>query len=445
MNNIQNIQSSNDIKTKLSSDISRVWKIGQLLNATAHRSANAHEMVLMRMGNTFLEAKTPIALHAGDPIKLLIKSLGEKPVLSIVTSTNTGPPTSEHLKHYIAQQHKLHDFLRLSHKVLENVSLPKLLKQQLSNLSQQLPSAQMATQAKSLKKLIQNSGILLESKLKVPHSNEQQQKSLHQDIKSQLLTISSQIKHEAPQLSTKPHETSPGKIHLIVDRFVKGEINIVQFATQLSNQLSAQHNQLIQQVLKTTDINLLPKELFTSVTALLNHIQQSINPHLALDQLYNLLKSMDALQQLKSSADSSLAKITSQQLMSIARDDNNLLSLIFDLVLKDKTDFQTVHFHIEEEQTTKDNGESNWAVVINFNFEVLGHIQAKLHLIDNNISTVLHAEKTGTEKIISDNIDLLNTALSNIGFDGVNLNITQGIVHKDREVPRNLHLLDVTA
>lgn len=50
------------------------------MNATAERNANAQDTILLRMGQSMLEAKTPIPLKAGDQLKLLVKSVvGDTP------------------------------------------------------------------------------------------------------------------------------------------------------------------------------------------------------------------------------------------------------------------------------------------------------------------------------------------------------------------------------
>ena len=148
MINISATPSLSKILTEPVPDVTKTWKVGQVLNATAERNANAQDNVLMRMGQSILQAKTPIALKAGDPLKLLVKSLGDMPVLKI--QTRASPPArtaASNLKSFIGRQQDLTGLLQLSQKIIDMPSTTKALKQQLINLNQQLPNIKQATQA----------------------------------------------------------------------------------------------------------------------------------------------------------------------------------------------------------------------------------------------------------------------------------------------------------
>ncbi len=461
-------QSTTAIRTEPIPDVTKVWKVGQVLNATAERNVKAQDTILLRMGQSVLEAKTPIDLKAGDQLKLLVKSLvGDTPVLKILSAATTNPHQviAQNLKSYIAQQKDLTSLLQLSQKIVENPTIPKIIKQLLTNLHLQLPTAEQATQAKLLKKMIRDSGILLESKL-----NQQQTKGLQHDailqnnlnrnilqsdIKSQLLNISAQLKRFAPELfsselTMKPSVTTKYNVDYLINQFIKGEITLTQLSTLLTNTLSISQSQLIQQFLNTADITLLPKELLHSFTQLLNYIQQQSRPQKMLGDLSSMLKNMSLLLEIKTSIDGVLAKITSQQLIPLTRESDNLLLLLLDLNLTDKNENHIIQFRLEEEQSTNQHNDSNWAVTLNFNFASLGPVQAKLHLTDNNISTLFRAEKESTAESITKQINLLETALKDIGFDAINLGVTQDSINQpgdltDRDLADNVRILDEKA
>ena len=464
MINILATPSLSKILTEPVPDVTKTWKVGQVLNATAERNANAQDNVLMRMGQSILEGKTPIALKAGDALKLLVKSPGDRPVLKILTTASPPRIAAQHLKSFIARQQDLASLQQLSQKIIESPSTPKILRQQLIDLNQQLPGVEQATQAKTLKKLIQNSGVFLESKLKhlsqdtqrhdsLQHGqlrqDSQQQYALKQDVKSQLLRISAQLKSELPELATKspitPTKNLQTVIDLLVKQFIKGEINLIKLSSLLSIQLPKNQSQLIQQALTMSDKTLLAKELQNSFTVLLNHIQQQANPKQIQDNLSGLLKTMKLLQELKTGIDGVLAKITSQQLTTLTREADSLLLLLFDIVLKDKTENHLIQFRLEQEKSAKDQKTSSWTVALNFNFKELGPIQARLHLTDKHISTVFRAEQETTAKNISKQLNLLDTAFRRIGFDAINLDVTRGSISKTRDLPKNVHILDEKA
>ena len=446
------IPSSTAIRTEVIPDVTKIWKVGQVMNEIAERNANVQDTILLRMGQSFLEAKTPVALKAGDQLKLIVKSLvGEIPVLKIQTAItgDSNRVISQNLKTFIAQQKDLSGLLQLSQRIIDSPTIPKIIKQQLANLHLLLPSAEQVTQAKTLKKIIQNSGVFLESKL-----NQQQteafkpgglkQDDIKSDLKSQLLKISGELKSVAPELTIKSQVTT-GKIHSVINQFIKGEINLVQLSTLLINRLSTNQSQLVQQFLSTADKTLLPRELLNSFTTLLSHLQQQVMPQKLQGDLSSLLKTMGLLQELKTNVDGALAKITSQQLTTLTRESDNLLLQLFDLNLKDKGENHLIQLRLEEEESTRDKDTSGWKVALNFNFKELGPFQAKLHLTENNISTVFCAEKDSTAKNISEQMNLLDVALSGIGFDAINLGVTQGSISQPRDIPENVHLLDEKA
>lgn len=447
------IPSSTAIRTEGIPDVTKTWKVGQVMNATAERNVNAQDTILLRMGQSILEAKTPIALKAGDQLKLLVKSLvGDTPVLKIQTAAtdNSSRVIAQNLKTFIAQQKDLTGLLQLSQKIIESPTIPKIIKQQLTNLHLQLPSAEQAMQAKTLKKLIQNSGVFLESKLNKQQINTLKVASLNhdiqnQDIKSHLLKISAQLKSVAPELTINPQVNTTKNIPSVINQFIQGKINLVQLSTLLTNQLSTGQSQLIQQFLNTTDKTLLPKEMLNSFTALLNHIQQQTTPQKTQGELSSLLKTMVLLQELKTNIDGALAKITSQQLTALAREADDLLLLLFDLNLKTEDENHLIQFRLAEEESAQDKNTSGWTVTLNFNFKELGPIQAKLHLADNNMSTVFQAEKESTANNISEQIHLLDTALRDIGFDAINLGIIQGSISQPGDIPEGVHMLDEKA
>ena len=460
MINISATPSLSKILTEPVPDVTKTWKVGQVLNATAERNANAQDNVLMRMGQSILQAKTPIALKAGDPLKLLVKSLGDMPVLKI--QTRASPPArtaASNLKSFIGRQQDLTGLLQLSQKIIDMPSTTKALKQQLINLNQQLPNIKQATQATPLKNLIKNSGVFLESKLNHLQQHALQQNALqhvqlrhhmlNQDIKSQLLRISAQLQSDVTEMATKPPIITIRNFQTLLDtlvkQFIKGEINLVKLSSLLTVQLPKNQSQLIQQALTMSDKTLLPKELQNSFTVLLNHIQQQANPKLIQENLSGLLKNMELLQELKTGIDGALAKITSQQLTTLTRESDNLLLLLFDIVLKDKTENHLIQFRLEQEKSAKDKSTSSWTVALNFNFKELGPIQAKLHLTDNHLSTVFRAEQKNTAQSISQQINLLDTAFKRIGFDAINLDVTQGSINKPRDLSKNVHLLDEKA
>lgn len=434
-----------EIRSKLIPDITKIWKVGQVLNATVEGNVSADGKLLMRIGQYFLETRTPVALKAGDQLKLQVKSSEGEPTLKILITDSPPHVAANNLKNYIARQLDLTQLLQLSRNILDNQNIPKILKKQLIELNRALPTAEQATQAKALKKMIQNSGVFLESRLLKQPAD--QLDTLQQDVKSQLLKISSQLKEIAPELTARQQNAGQGNIQAstekLVQQLIKGEINPVRFTTMLTNQLSTQQLQILEQAFSTADITRLPAELFSGFMPLLTNVKRNLDAQRMLEKLSSLLKTMGLLQELKTDVEGTLAKITSQQLTTLTRDTDSPLLLLFDLILQDKTENHLFKFRLEQEKKAKDQNDSGWLVALSFNLEELGPVQARLHLTGNNISTIFNAEKQSTVETIVNNINQLDTAFRNIGLDVFNLDAFQGGMAQPRDLPDNVHILDI--
>ena len=415
-----------------------------MLNATAQTDADAQGKALLRIGQHILETRTPVALKTGDQLKLLVKTLGETPLLSIQGTTSEATKIARQLRHFIGHQQDITPLLKLAQASRDNPLLPQDVRQRLADLVSRIPSLEQATTAPGLKRIIQNSGIFLENKLV---RNETRQ--IEQDIKNQLLRISTQIRSELPRLTTA--QTSPGSaiefkaLPDVINRFVRGDISLKELSAIFSS-LPKSSSSLVQQVFLTQNTSALPKELVSSFTQLLTYIQQQANPRQIIETLSSQLKSMPLLLELQTSIDSTLAKITSQQLTPLLRDSDNLLLLLFGLPLKDKNENYLIHFRLEQEKRADDPASSNWLVTLNFEFKSLGPIQAKLHLIENHISTLFQAEKPETAQLIKQQINLLHMAFARAGLEPVSIDVSLGKIDTPKDIPGDsIHILDEKA
>ena len=118
MINIPPIKPSTEIRTSLLPEINQAWKAGRVLNATVEKGDEALSKVLLRIGQTLVEARAPVPLKTGEQLKLLVKSLGEKPILSIQTKVDTASLAAAKLRVFIAQQQDLSSVIKLSQNLL---------------------------------------------------------------------------------------------------------------------------------------------------------------------------------------------------------------------------------------------------------------------------------------------------------------------------------------
>ncbi|VAW66763.1 hypothetical protein MNBD_GAMMA08-1660, partial [hydrothermal vent metagenome] len=222
MINIPPIHQSSPIKVETIPDITKVWKVGQILNATTQRGGEALSDVLIKVGKLTVEAKTPIALKDGQDIKLLVKSVVDTqsnneiiklPLLKILNTSaaNKNNVALIKLRQFIATQQSFSQLTQLSNKILTNKTntelLPDSLKSSLNTLQNTLLVSAKNINATQLKQNILNSGVFFESKLANNTSQTKPTTNLESDFKNQLLVIKTQLAQlvsAQPQSSTLP-------------------------------------------------------------------------------------------------------------------------------------------------------------------------------------------------------------------------------------------------
>ena len=439
MINIPPVPANTEIRGPLIPDVTKAWKLGQLLNATVARDASANDTVLIRMGLTTLEAKTPIPLRAGETLQLLVKALGDTPVLSVQTGASPPQVAAQNLKNFISRQQDLTALLAASQKVIADPLVSRQLKQQLIDLAGNMPDLKQGAQADVLKLLIKNSGVFLESKL-----HNAQAGTLPADVKSQLLRIGAQLEAAAPGLLTRPQATTQDALLAILASFQKGEIDPAQLSVTLTNQLSKEEQRKFRQALATAERGLLPRGLVGSYDALMAFIHQQADAGKLRQHLSSLLETMAQLQQMKSACEGALAKITSQQLTPLTRESEQPL-LLFDLHFKDGSAYHLINFRMEREPAAVNQGARGWTITLSFDFEELGPVAARLHLCGNDIHTLINAEKDSTVALMASHIGLLETALGRIGFDQIRVGVAQGSISPPNDIAEGVHLLDENA
>ena len=133
MINIPPIKPSAEIRTELLPDVSKTWKIGQVLNATVESGGEALHKILLRIGQLQVEGRAPLPLKTGDQVKLLVKSLGETPLLSIQGSADKPALAAEQLRGVIARQQDLGSFMKLAQRLVVDERLPAAVQNQARN------------------------------------------------------------------------------------------------------------------------------------------------------------------------------------------------------------------------------------------------------------------------------------------------------------------------
>lgn len=448
MINIPPIKPSAEIKTELLPNITQTWKIGRVLNATVETGGEALQKILLRIGQQQLEARTPVALKTGDQVQLLVKSLGDTPLLSIQGGVDKAARAAEQLRKVIGQQQQAAQFASLVQRLAADPRLPAELQTRLQNLVRQLPDAAQLGQPQQLKNLVRDSGLLLESRLlRQATAGAGESAPLQRDLKAQLLKISASLPElpaRMPAAITEPADDAVPTLDRAIRAFTGGSISLGQLANQLLVSLKPAQLQTLQDFLSGKQ-TALPADLAIKLPGLLQHLNTRAQPKQLMENLFSLLRNLPVLQELKTAVDSALARITSQQLLPMTRDADSPLLLLFDLPVRDKERLQLFQFRIEEEKRGADHDKGSWTVTINFDLQPMGPVQARLHLMDQRIATVFHAQNSRSVDLIRQHLPLLESAYVRAGLQVAQIDVIVGKAEPIQQVEHSVRILDEQA
>lgn len=465
MINIPPIKATTPGRTELLTDVTRTWKVGQILSATTEQGGKPQSNVLIRLGQQLLQAQTPVALENGQAVKLLVKSAGNSqlnqlPLLSIVTSENRptqadSQAAASKLRQFIAVQQSFSLLQQSSQSLLQHNKNKQLIS---NSLIKQLHSLQNSQQlntskldASQLKQQLMNSGLFLESKLLTQLKQGPQQaktdNTLFNDIKFQLLAIKAEL---APLLpgsgSIKPAELTTRSLTQLVAYIQQSQHTPQQLVEKLTALLPVSSLSQLTQLISTPNQQVsIAEELKLLSQALLQSIQQQPSAQKDLQQLIQQLRFQVALIELNQQVENSINKITSLQLQPLSRESDSLVLLLFNLVFKDAHQQFDINFRIQQEETQTENDNESWKVLLTFNFKTLGKVQSDIHLLNDRVSTVFHTELDSTAKKIQPLLPLLESGLTNAGLQVISLDVNTELKINNEIVHSEHHILDENA
>ncbi|MCW8935434.1 MAG: flagellar hook-length control protein FliK [Gammaproteobacteria bacterium] len=465
MINIPPIKQSSAVKPELIPDITKSWKVGQVLNATTQQGGEALSKVLIRIGQHTIEAKTPVTLQNGQEIKLQVKSLTENqsnnsvvklPLLSIIETSpivsNSNKLAALKLRQFIAVQQSFSQLQQLANELTSNKTstdkLPETLKNLLGNLQNTLQLNSKGISPAQLKQQILNSGVFLESKLLQPQTSATE-KSFINDFKYQLLAIKAELSRISPA------EEQATKQPLTAQQLNQLQSLIKEYANRPGHTLAELTDKLLTFLPKTSITQIISllggktTELVTlndvqSLAKLIITTSQQHGLQLS-QQIQELLQYRLMLLDLNLQVEQAISKITSMQLQPMSREGDNMVLLLFNLVFKDNHERFDIDFRIQQESESTENNEEDWSVTLTFNFKTLGKVQSIIHLNANQVSSVFHTELKTTADKIKQLLPLLESALKKTGLNLVNLSVDNKLLNNRPFVSDQVNLLDEKA
>lgn len=461
MINIPPIKSSSALPSELITDVSKTWKVGQVLHATSPRGGESMSKVLIQLGEYTLETKTPVRLEPGQDIRLLVKSVGDPasgklPLLSILPTQSPDISTitqtaSLKLRRFIALQQAFSQTQLTANTLLQNrqgiSTLPRPLLAQLNQLQTALQITPEQSSPAQLKQLVENSGIFLESKLKNnPQNTPALEKLLSSDFKQILLSTRQALIRN--QLPTPPAQFEDGKLSADVKQQIQQMIlgSISNLSSLADKLMSILPRPVLLQIVSLLSSNTTPPVEQSDAKTVAELISQTLHHktggHKNTQELISILSSKLQLLELTQQIDRSISQLTSFQLQPLVRDADSLTLLLFNLILKDRDDTTDLHFRIEQETREEEKENESWTVSIHFNFKTLGKMQADLHLLDKQVSVIFSCETDSTSQKVRSLLPQLEHNLKTAGFRVAGTLVKTQRVQDSTIIPMQTHLLD---
>jgi len=428
MINLPPLHASKRIDVKLIPEILKTWQLGQILESRARTSSNAQGELQVQIGQHLFDAKSKSPIVAGEELKLQVARLGVEPLLKILGSPVEADPVTIFLRQAMPQPASLKTLFNLANQIaptiakLESANLPDVitLSRQIENLLQ-TPVKAEAPLAGEIKQFLQRSGFNLENQLlqnQLPENNIKLNLIKIRQLIEPLITASqaTSIKTSSNGAEASVKTDLVSTISTLVSNNKMASIAGL-FLTQLS---SSEKNTLINTLLHPQgNWQSLPPRLLEFITPL-----QKISPK-QLQQIQQWLQVLPALTELRQLIDQSLSTITNNQLQALQAEADSAFMIIFNLLVAKTPDWiDLFNIKLSRESDEKEEGE-HWRIVIQMDLPGMGKIEAKLSLVHTELHTGLIAESKMTQQIISDNIQLLQQALTDAGFTVATLSCHQ--------------------
>ncbi len=347
------------------------WKAGQTLLAKVVNVLPDNKVTLELAGKLF-EAQTTQQLTRGQQLKVVVEKQGENTLLRIVSGKAPEPPIRSFLRRTLPHQAPLKPMLetlaKLNLSETQLKQLPQPLRQDLQQIQQritqfnrQLPTAEKLASAEGLKQAIINSGQFFESRIASTPSH-----FPANDIKGQLLQLFSLLARltgqEAPRGILQPLTTNTGK-------------SVAELIAQVRQKAGKGTQKL-------------DRELLTS--------------------LLNLLKQSGG----------GLARVQSQQLVSVARQETNELVWLFDIPLRQEQERSLIRLRIQQEKKSgAEQADDRWRINLTIQDQFNQPVRIALQLSARRVSCTFHAHNADTAASFNEFLPRLNRRFQELGFE----------------------------
>ena len=357
------------------------WRAGQLLHATVTEGGAGR--VLLAIGNRQVSAATSLHLEKGQQLTLQVQSLGQQPVLRIL-SPAADLTLNAAVRLLLPRQGPMTPLLSSLNQLATTpqAPVPGLIQQLIRTVVRQMPTVEAAATPRGLKEALQQSGVFLERHLLQPAAQSGSLAPRGADLKANLLRLL-QLLRDWP---AGDRQVAPGT----------GATS--RAATSPAPVFPAPSA---------------PPPLRGSVPS----AQAPVRVRLDLLNRSGLLRT-DLLQQ----TEAALARLQMSQLVALPRDaERGFLEWLFELPIRRGNEldlwsmrlFRDPRGHVQQGVAST----STWSVQLAFDLPGLGPMQAQVQVTGQQVSTRFWVEPATTLPLLREHLHELREALLHIGLE----------------------------
>ncbi len=418
----------------------QAWQAGQILEARVAAVNEATGRLLLQIGELRLSAANPlppsIQVRAGQRLQLEMISLGHPPQLRILV------PQTQALQAFASlpgslkpRQDDVGPLLQTLARVQKRLpSLDLALRRQIQRLLQTLPPGETINQPGRLKHAMANSGLFLESGLRLVAQATAQETGraagntpgdlsrtrFAADFKAGLLRLATDLRQQLARFEPLPQFTTssiPDKaaglasshadagradallrsaLTELLGAFRAQRVSLPQLAAALSRLLAPPRIESLVAALQEYHRSLrIPRELSPVIQEVIQALRLRSAPRQNAEVLLQLLRTLPVLLELQQHAESTLARVQSHQLLSLINRDATGFFLLLDLPLRFEDRLETVQLQWEGKKNPRGD-DRQWEVMLDFRLPRMGRLQVRVRLRGDSLSTEFLAERRRT-------------------------------------------------
>ena len=350
------------------------WRVGQILDAVVTRITNVGTATL-NVNNVSIDIHSELPLTMGSQLVLEVAQTGTQIALRVLTPPVPKDAIAEALRVLAPRQSDLAPVLtelaKIAYPAPNDSSAAALsiaaalattspeLRELAKNVIERLRTPTQTATPDGLKQAVKNAGPFFEHQLATATSITDTAQVFEHDLKAGLLQLVSYLKTILPQL---------------------------------------------------TPSNGLPAAPLPPAGA----AHPRVAAHVALAA--RLADTMAPLETLAKEADAALARITTQQLLSLPEHSSDAPQWIFDLPLRSGERIDVFHLHIFREKHPRDPKQPPaWCVRLSFDLITLGKVGALVTLFTDTVSVSIWAQQNATARLFEEHLAALRTELQTAG------------------------------